>query len=141
MNKKIIVLNGAARKNGNTAKLVEAFVDGAKSTGNQVTVFDLDGMDIHSCKGCLHAGRDSKSPCSQKDDMDNIYAEFEAADVVVFASPVYFWTITGPLKTAADRLYAELECLGYGGFPKKKRIADDSRWRRLFAGRNMVSNL
>ena len=119
MNKKIIVLNGAARKNGNTAKLVEAFADGAKSAKNQVAVFYLDGMDIHSCKGCLHAGRDSKSPCSQKDDMDKIYSEFEDADVVVFASPVYFWTITGSLKTAADRLYAELECLGYGGFLKQ----------------------
>ena len=119
MNKKIIVLNGAARKNGNTVKLVEAFADGAKSAGNHVKVFYLDGMDIHSCKGCLCAGRDSKSPCSQKDDMDQIYAEFEAADVVAFASPVYFWTITGPLKTVADRLYAELECLGYGGFSKQ----------------------
>ena len=119
MSKNIIVLNGAARKNGNTAKLVEAFADGAKSAGNEVTVFYLDGMDIHSCKGCLRAGKDSKSPCSQRDDMDQIYAEFAAADVVVFASPVYFWTITGPLKTTADRLYAELECLGYGGFPKQ----------------------
>ena len=119
MNKKVIILNGAARKNGNTAKLVEAFADGAKSAGNKVTVFYLDSMDIHSCKGCLRAGRDSKSPCSQKDDMDQIYAEFESADVVVFTSPVYFWTITGPLKTAADRLYAELECLGYSGFPKQ----------------------
>ena len=119
MNKKIIILNGAARKNGNTAKLVDAFTDGAASVGNQVKTFYLDGMDIHSCKGCLRAGRDSKSPCSPKDDMDQIYAEFEHSDVVVFASPVYFWTITGPLKTAADRLYAELECLGYGGFPKK----------------------
>ena len=119
MNKKIIVLNGAARKNGNTAKLVDAFTDGAASVGNQVKTFYLDGMDIHSCKGCLRAGRDSKSPCSQKDDMDQIYTEFEHSDVVVFASPVYFWTITGPLKTVTDRLYAELECLGYGGFPKK----------------------
>ena len=119
MDKKIIVLNGAARQNGNTAKLVEAFSDGAKSAGNQVKVFYLDSMDIHSCKGCLHAGQDPQSPCSQKDDMDLIYAEFADADVVVFASPVYFWTITGPLKTAADRLYAELECLGYGGFPRK----------------------
>ena len=118
MNKKIIILNGAARKNGNTAKLVDAFADGAKSAGNRVNIFYLDGMEIHSCKGCLKAGRDSKSPCSQKDDMDKIYAEFENADVVVFASPLYFWTITGTLKTAADRLYAELECLGYGGFPK-----------------------
>ena len=119
MNKKIIILNGAARKNGNTAKLVEAVEDGAKSVGNQVKTFYLDGMKIHSCKGCLRADRDSKSPCSQKDDMDQIYAEFEDADVVVFASPLYFWTITGTLKTAADRLYAELECLGYGMFPKK----------------------
>ena len=119
MNKKIIILNGAARKNGNTAKLVEAFEDGAISVGNQVKNFYLDGMDIHSCKGCLKAGRDSKSPCSQKDDMEKIYAEFEDADVIVFASPLYFWTITGTLKTVADRLYAELECLGYGKFPKK----------------------
>lgn len=119
MNKKIIVLNGAARKNGNTAKLVEAFADGAESAGNHVKIFYLDGMEIHSCKGCLRAGRDSKSPCSQKDDMEHIYAEFESADVVVFASPLYFWTITGTLKTVADRLYAELECLGYNRFPKK----------------------
>ncbi len=119
MNQKILILNGAARKNGNTARLVEAFADGAKSAGNQVKNFYLDGMNIHSYKGCLHAGKDTKSPCSQKDDMEQIYAEFEEADVVVFASPLYFWTITGTLKTAADRLYAELECLGYGNFPKK----------------------
>ena len=119
MNKKIIILNGAARKNGNTAQLVDAFTDGAESAGNQIINFYLDGMEIHSCKGCLKAGRDSQSPCSQKDDMDQIYAEFEDADVVVFASPLYFWTITGTLKNVADRLYAELECLGYSKFPKK----------------------
>lgn len=119
MNKKVTVLNGAARKNGNTTKLVEAFADGAQSAGNQVKIFYLDGMEIHSCKGCLKAGRDSKSPCTQKDDMEKIYAEFESADVVVFASPLYFWTITGTLKTVADRLYAELECLGYSRFSKK----------------------
>ena len=118
MSKKIIILNGAARQNGNTAKLAQAFADGAISAGNEVKIFYLDGMNIHNCKGCLNAGKNSKSPCSQKDDMDNIYAEFEEADVVVFASPLYFWTVTGTLKTAADRLYAELECLGYGRFPK-----------------------
>ena len=119
MNKKILVLNGAARKNGNTAKLAAAFTEGAEAAGNQVKAFYLDGMNIHSCKGCLRAGRDSRHPCAQRDDMDQIYAEFEEADVVVFASPVYFWTVTGALKTAADRLYAELECLGYGGFAKQ----------------------
>ena len=122
MNKKVIILNGAARKNGNTAKLVDAFTEGAESVGTQIKNFYLDGMEIHSCKGCLKAGRDSQSPCSQKDDMDQIYAEFEDADVVVFASPLYFWTVTGTLKTVADRLYAELECLGYNQFPKKSAL-------------------
>ncbi len=51
--------------------------------------------------------------------MEQIYSAFADCDVVVFASPVYFWTITGPLKTAADRLYVELECLGYGGFARE----------------------
>ncbi|MCM1578938.1 MAG: flavodoxin family protein [Ruminococcus sp.] len=119
MNKKIILLNGAARENGSTAELVKAFAEGAESAGNTVHIFNLDKMEIHSCKGCLRAGKNSKSPCSQKDDMDNIYAEFESADVVAFASSLYFWTVTGTLKTAADRLYAELECLGYGKFPKE----------------------
>ena len=119
MPKKIIIMNGAARKNGNTAKLVQAFSEGARSAGHSVQEFYLDGMNIHSCKGCLHAGRDSKSPCSQKDDMDQIYAAFSDCDVVAFASPVYFWTITGPLKTAVDRLYASLECMGYGKFVRE----------------------
>ena len=119
MSKNIIILNGAARKNGNTQKLIQSFSDGARSAGHNVREFYLDGMNIHSCKGCLMAGRDSKSPCSQKDDMEQIYCAFSDCDVVVFASPVYFWTITGTLKTAADRLYAELECLGYGKFAKE----------------------
>lgn len=119
MPKSILILNGAARKSGNTAKLVRAFAEGARSAGHSVHEFYLDGMNIHSCKGCLHAGRDAHSPCTQKDDMDQIYSVFADCDVVVFASPVYFWTITGPLKTAADRLYAELECLGYAGFPRE----------------------
>ncbi len=119
MAKKILILNGAARKNGSTAELIRAFADGARSTGHTVQEFYLDSMNIHSCKGCLRADRDSKSPCSQKDDMEQIYSAFADCDVVVFASPVYFWTITGTLKTAADRLYAELECLGYGGFARE----------------------
>ncbi|MCH5287196.1 MAG: flavodoxin family protein [Christensenellaceae bacterium] len=119
MNQSIIILNGAARRNGSTAKLIDAFADGARAAGHRVKTFHLDGMNIHGCKGCLRAGRDPQSPCSQKDDMDQIYAAYEDADVVVFASPLYFWTVTGTLKTAADRLYAELECLGYGRFPKK----------------------
>ena len=119
MSKKIIILNGAARKNGSTQKLIHSFSNGAHSVGHHVQEFYLDGMNIHSCKGCLRAGRDSKSPCVQKDDMEQIYSAFAECDVVVFASPLYFWTITGTLKTVADRLYAELECLGYEKFARE----------------------
>lgn len=83
MAKNILILNGAARKNGNTAKLVQAFSDGAKSVGHVVHGFYLDGMNIHSCKGCLRADRDSKSPCSQKDDMEQIYSAFAKADFIL----------------------------------------------------------
>ncbi|MCH5150827.1 MAG: flavodoxin family protein, partial [Spirochaetales bacterium] len=80
MSKSIMILNGAARKNGSTQKLIQSFSDGARSAGHHVREFYLDGMNIHSCKGCLKAGRDSKSPCSQKDDMEQIYSAFSDCD-------------------------------------------------------------
>ncbi len=86
MNRKILILNGAARKNGSTAELAEAFAEGARSAGNGVKSFYLAGMNIRGCKGCLRASNDPKSPCSQKDDMEQIYAEFEDTDVIAFAS-------------------------------------------------------
>lgn len=119
MSKNIVILNGAARRQGSTNQLVQAFAEGARSAGHHVREFYLEGMHIQSCKGCLHASNVPTHPCSQRDDMDQIYAAFADCDVVVFASPVYFWTITGPLKTAADRFYASLECLGYDGFVRE----------------------
>lgn len=119
---KILILNGAARKNGNTAKLIEAFTDGAKRSNNEVQEFYLQNMNINGCLGCEHCsktGVGTSNPCVQNDDMAMINEAFVSADVVVFASPVYFWTITGTLKTVADRLYAELRSLGYGRFPRK----------------------
>lgn len=120
--KNILILNGAARKNGSTKKLVDAFVRGATAAGNTVTEFYLQDMEISGCRGCGGCSRSNvapENPCVQKDDMTKIYAAFAKCDVVVFASPVYFWSVTGTLKTAADRLYAELRCLGYGGFPRE----------------------
>ena len=118
---KIIILNGAARKNGNTAKLIKAFIEGAASTGNEIKEFYLHDMNIKGCLGCEHcsSAKRGQPPCVQKDDMAQINEAFLSSDVVVFASPVYFWTVTGTLKTVADRLYAQLRSLGYGGFPRK----------------------
>lgn len=110
MGKNIIILNGSPRANGNTAQLVKAFTEGAESAGHTVSCFSLQKMNIHPCLGCCGGGKDSDSPCVQKDDMDKIYPAYRAADVVVLASPLYYWTVSGQLKAVFDRLFAVAEC-------------------------------
>lgn len=103
-------------------KLQRSFQPGAASAGNHVQEFYLQGMEIHGClgcEGCSRAKKGTDNPCAQSDDMAEIYKAFMTADVIVFASPLYFWTISGTLKTATDRLYAELRNLGYNAFPRK----------------------
>lgn len=122
MSKKIIILNGSPRKNGNTAALIEAFTQGAQSAGHQVTAFFLNDMEIHGCKGCFCGGKDATSPCVQKDDMDKIYPSYREADVVVLASPLYYWGVSGQLKCAFDRLFAVAECDPDYRNPKKDSV-------------------
>lgn len=106
MGKRIVILNGSPRKNGNTAALVKSFTEGAESAGNTVTEFFLGGMEIHGCKGCFggHSGREC--PCVQKDGMDQIYPTVRECAVIVLASPLYYWNMSGQLRTAVDRLFA-----------------------------------
>ena len=116
---KILILYGAGKKNGNTAAMIDAFKAGA--AGNEITEFFLQTMNIHGCMdcgGCRRKEKGSSEPCVQKDDMQQIYPVFRDADVIVFASPVYWWDITGTLKTAIDRLYAPLMNAGAGS-PKE----------------------
>lgn len=110
MSKKIIILNGSPRRNGNTAGLIREFIKGAESSDNTVTEFFLDSMNINGCKGCFGGGKNPDSPCVQKDDMEKIYPVYKEADIVVLASPLYYWSISGQLKTAFDRLFAVAEC-------------------------------
>ncbi len=106
MGKKIVVLNESPRKNGNTSALVKSFTEGAKSVGNTVEEFYLDSMNIHGCKGCFGGHSDRECPCVQKDDMAKIYSAVRECDVVVLASPLYYWNMSGQLRTAVDRLFA-----------------------------------
>ncbi|MCH5150910.1 MAG: NAD(P)H-dependent oxidoreductase [Spirochaetales bacterium] len=122
MSKKIIILNGSPRKNGNTSALTAEFTRGAIESGNTVTEFHLNTMNIHGCLGCCGGGKDHSSPCVQKDDMDKIYPVYKDADIVVLASPLYYWTISGQLKTAFDRLFAVAECDPNYCNPKKETV-------------------
>lgn len=106
MDKKIVILNGSPRKNGNTAALAAEFTRGAKEAGNTVMEFFLDGMDIHGCKGCFGGHSSRECPCVQKDDMDKIYPAVRDCDVIVLATPLYYWNMSGQIRTAIDRLFA-----------------------------------
>ena len=106
MNKKIVILNGSPRKTGNTSALVKSFTEGAESAGNTVTEFFLDGMNIHGCKGCFGGHSSKACPCVQQDDMNQIYPAVRDCDVIILASPLYYWNMCGQIRTAIDRLFA-----------------------------------
>ena len=106
MSKNIVILNGSPRKTGNTSALDKSFTEGAKSAGHTVTEFFLAGMSIHGCKGCFGGHSSKDCPCVQKDDMDQIYPAVKSCDVVVLASPLYYWNMSGQIRTAIDRLFA-----------------------------------
>ena len=122
MSKNIVILNGSPRKNGNTSALTAEFARGAAENGNSVTEFNLNAMNIHGCLGCCCGGKNPESPCVQKDDMDKIYTAYKAADIVVLATPLYYWTVSGQLKTAFDRLFAVAECNPNYANPKKDTV-------------------
>ncbi len=106
MSKNIVILNGSPRKKGNTSALAAEFARGAKEAGHTVTEFFLDRMDIHGCKGCFGGDSGRECPCVQKDDMMQIYPAVRACDVIVLATPLYYWNMSGQIRTAIDRLFA-----------------------------------
>ena len=79
MHKKICILNGSPRINGNTKELIKYFTKGAETVGHEVTCFDLQKMNIHGCLGCCNGGKNEDAPCVQKDDMSQIYPVYKTA--------------------------------------------------------------
>ncbi len=103
---KILILNGSPHLNGATSDMVNAFTQGAKEAGHDVIAFNTAHMNIHGCMGCDHCQNKEKGVCCQRDDMQQIYPEILSADMVVFASPVYYFTLSAQLQAAIHRTYA-----------------------------------
>ncbi len=104
MGKNIIMLSGSPRKDGNTDMLAAAFIEGAESAGHKVTLFRTADLKIGGCLGCGYCF-ENKGICVQKDDMPPILDTLRRSDVLVLASPIYYWSVTGQLKLAIDRMY------------------------------------
>lgn len=100
----ILILSGSPRKGGNTELLVEAFVKGAEER-HHVEVVSVRDYKINPCMGCNACFNSKDNTCAQKDDMPQIYEKMAKADMLVIASPVYFYSISAQLKAIIDRFH------------------------------------
>jgi multimeric flavodoxin WrbA len=103
---KILVLNGSPRPDGNTAALIAAFVDGAIENGHDITVVPVGEKNIAGCRACEYCHNKGNGKCIQEDDMQEVYPALAEAEMLVMASPIYYWNITGQLQCAINRIYA-----------------------------------
>ena len=103
--KKVLVLSGSPRKGGNSDTLCDRFVEGAREAGCEVEKIFVRDRKINYCTGCGKCFNGNK-PCPQKDDMAILLDVMIAADVIVMATPVYFYTMNGQMKTLIDRTCA-----------------------------------
>ena len=100
----ILILSGSPRKGGNTDLLVEAFVKGASQKHN-VEIVSVHDYKVNPCIGCNACFKSENNTCVQKDDMALIYDKANEADMLVIASPVYFYGISAQLKSIIDRFH------------------------------------
>ena len=101
MSKNILVISASLRNGSNSDMLADEFMRGALESGNKAEKITLRGKNINFCKGCLACQKTSK--CVINDDMAEILQKMQQADVICFASPVYFYDMCGQLKTFLDR--------------------------------------
>lgn len=105
--KNILVIQGGGRPKGNTTQLIDSFVKGAVGAGNTVEVVSLMKNEVKGCLGC-NACRYGK-PCVQKDAFNDLVPKIKATDCLVFASPLYFWTVSARIKAFIERFYCIAE--------------------------------
>lgn len=105
MNKRVLIISGSPRKGGNSDLLCDEFLRGAAEAGNQVEKIFLREKEIHYCNACARC-RENGGNCIIADDMAEIQEKMKIADVIVMASPVYFYSIDAQMKTLIDRIFA-----------------------------------
>lgn len=104
---RVVVLVGSVRKCGNTDLLAQSFIEGA-SKNNDVEVVSVADYKINPCIGCNSCFTREGNKCFQNDDMPKVYEKLKKADVLVIASPVYFYGISAQLKAIVDRLHTPM---------------------------------
>ena len=101
MGKKLLVISTSLRKGGNSDRLADEFAKGAAQAGNQVEKVELPGKTIGFCRGCLACQKTHK--CVIRDDASAIVERMREVDVIAFATPIYYYEMSGQMKTLLDR--------------------------------------
>lgn len=105
MGKRIVVITGSPRKNGNSFAMTDVFIRTAEENGHTVTRYDAAMMEVegcHDCKTCYKTGK----ACSFDDDFNTIAQDILEADAVVFSMPVYWYSIPAQIKSIIDKLFS-----------------------------------
>ncbi|OGV48192.1 MAG: hypothetical protein A2017_18455 [Lentisphaerae bacterium GWF2_44_16] len=121
--KKILVVLGSPRKNGNSTILARRIADGAKDNGAEVKEIFLQSLKIAACSGCNACQESSSAKCVIKDDMQKIYPDLEDADAFILATPVYWCSMSAQLKTFIDRTYPLVDMKNFTSAFTGKKIA------------------
>tara|TARA_B100000315_G_C14529541_1_gene565481 strand:+ start:347 stop:922 length:576 start_codon:yes stop_codon:yes gene_type:complete len=106
--KKILILSGSPRKEGNTKTVVNWVSEGAKDLGALVEIIDVAGLDFQSfgCRACMGCQSSDKFECIVEDEVSKILVDIPSYDILIFATPLYFFGPTAQLKAFTDRMYS-----------------------------------
>jgi len=104
---KVVILNGSPRAKGNTYEMCKAFSEGAQAAGHEVEYFHIGSMKIAPCLSCNYCKGEGAGTCIQKDDMPAVLEAIESSDLVVLASPVYYFSLSAQTQAMIDRFYCK----------------------------------
>ncbi|MEM3145872.1 MAG: flavodoxin family protein, partial [Thermoproteota archaeon] len=107
---KVLAINGSPRgENGNTDRILQAFLQGAREAGAEIETIYLRNLKINPCLGCFTCWTKTPGVCVHNDDMVQILPKIRRADIVVYATPLYVFTVSGLMKNFMDRLIPNVD--------------------------------
>ena len=105
MRKSVLVISTSLRQGSNSDLLAEEFIRGAREAGHTVEKVSLAGKEIGFCRGCMACQRSRSGHCVIQDDADAIVQKMAQADVLVFATPIYYYEMSGQMKTLLSLIH------------------------------------
>jgi multimeric flavodoxin WrbA len=106
---KVLILQGSPRANGNTAWMAEEYKKAAEAAGHNVTLVNVAKKKIAGCLACEYCHTKGNGACVQKDDMQELYPLLAEAEVLVLASPIYYFTLSAQIQAPIQRFYAMMK--------------------------------